>query len=356
MNNTDIVKILGQIENGQRIILSEEEKEYLGDIFRKQGCCHLLSKVGINNEKEKEKNIKTTKTSYQIAKNVFEELEKNKIAYAVMKGAPLSKMAYGNMGYRKSRDIDLLCSDKDVRKVENIMFSLGYKQGKIDSNKFCPLDRKSILFYGFNTHQTAPIILETGRDDVPFVEFDLNKSIIWSESNNKIDVEEYLNHTIDLEVFSGIKVRTLSPLYSFIAMCLHHYKDMNSIYLLYRKKRISLRRFYDILYYLKENPDECSPEQLFIVANKYNVLKYCYYCIYYCYELFHCEFLVPYLQILFSPEAERLTRVYGLNELKQHEWNVELSDRIFNHNLDQMISSEVTEEEMKTVKANMEYM
>lgn len=356
MNNSEIMNILIKIEEEKEIRLNAKDRDYLGYILKKQGCYHLLDKLDIDCEKEKAINRKIIYKTYNGAKYVFAELAKSGIQYAILKGAILSKHAYGDIGYRKSRDIDFLCAAKDIKKVEEIMYSLGYKQGKIENERFCLLDRASIIFYKLNTHQIAPLVLQTGERDVPFIEFDINKSIIWSESQLDIPVEEILEHTVEEELFTNIKVKTLQPIYFFITMCLHHYKDMNSCYLLYRKKRISLRRFYDIFYYLKEKSNVCKPKELFAVAENYHITNYLYYCLYYCQEIFHSDILVPYLQIFKSEEADRLTKVYGLRTSKQHEWKIELSERIFEHCLDKVLEDELSDEEMRLISKNFYYL
>ena len=55
---------------------------------------------------------------FEAGENVFRELTRQNIPYAVHKGAVLSKMLYGNLTSRLSGDIDLLFSRSDSKKIK----------------------------------------------------------------------------------------------------------------------------------------------------------------------------------------------------------------------------------------------
>ena len=71
---------------------------------------------------------------------------------------------------------------------------------------------------------------------------------MWGESGIHTDMNEFLEHTIPYEIY-GVEVRKLEPVHEFISLCLHHYKDLNSLYLL-AKSGIKLSLFCVIYYYI----------------------------------------------------------------------------------------------------------
>ena len=82
---------------------------------------------------------------------------------------------------------------------------------------------------------------------------DLNFDIFWGEYEGKrVDIDEFLCDTIEMDIY-GVKVKTLPPLKAMIQLILHHYKDMNSIFLLATRKSIRYDMFKDVYYLLKNN-------------------------------------------------------------------------------------------------------
>ncbi len=95
-----------------------------------------------------------------------------------------------------------------------------------------------------STSQIKPWI----RDIQPWgrIEIDLNFDIFWDEYEGKrIDIDEFLSDTIEMEIY-GVKVKTFPPIKALIQLVLHHYKDMNSLFLLATRKSIRYDMFKDI--------------------------------------------------------------------------------------------------------------
>ena len=155
--------------------------------------------------------------------------------YAIIKGEVISKQAYGQNGFRNSSDIDILISRKNIKELEQVLSKFGfYNTSQTRSDKITMLS---------SSHQIAPWIKEIPPWGV--IVIDLNFDVFWGEYEGKrIDIEEFLSDTIEMEIY-GVKVKTLPPIKAMIQLILHHYKDMNSIFLLATRKSIKYDMFKD---------------------------------------------------------------------------------------------------------------
>lgn len=98
------------IESIRAIVRGYNAEFDISELLYKHKCHYLLSKIDNLNEYTRraqlENNIQFVYTNhcYNTCKDFFNFLNKNNIQYAVIKGAVLSKVAYGNPYIRKSCD------------------------------------------------------------------------------------------------------------------------------------------------------------------------------------------------------------------------------------------------------------
>lgn len=228
----------------------------------------------------------------------------------------------------------------------------GFIQGKVKNDVIEKYTRKELLYYKLYTHQLASFEKKTDSPLCPFVNIDVNLGILWGESTQTIDMEEYLYYTEKRTIF-GIEVSVLSPIYEFIALCLHHYKDMNSIYLL-AERGICLNEFFDIYYYIVNVKMDI--DELKSAAEKYQVQEYVYYCIYYANEIFQNTYLEQYLASLETLKALKLLDCYGLTESERKKWKIPFLERLFDPDFKTRFLKSLSEEEIQKIKINKQYM
>lgn len=328
--------------------------DFVSDYLYKQKCLYLLTKITNNNSDRYSLYLDTNKMIQEFrflyCKEILKRLDN--IPYAIIKGAVLSNSIYGKPFYRLSGDIDILVAPKYLNEVTEILTNEGFTQGLVIDEEIKTRERNELLYYKLYTHQLATFQKKTDFLLSPFVTVDVNFDIIWGEGTKNINIENFLNHTEITSVF-GIKVRKLSPVYEFISMCMHHYKDMNSIYLLY-KKGYSFYEFLDIYYYLINQ--KINENTLNEVARYYNVAQYIYYCIYWTYTLFGDERLIIYLDLLESSEGIDLLNCFGLNDSEKHMWNIPFLDRIFKDNFRKCFVEHLSEADWQKIVINMKYL
>lgn len=291
---------------------------------------------------------------YQSAQRIITALEDTDIPYALVKGIVLSDLAYGDAYLRNSRDIDLLLEPSSHQAVHDALLSVGCKQGILQNGIIKPLPRDRRMFYLAHTHQLPPYFYPVAYE-MRYIEIDINFQMMWSQSTETINISDILNCTYDY-CKDGLQIKTLQPVYFLIATCLHHYKDMNSPYLLHRKKRISFRRYCDIYYFIKNNSIQCSPKALTLIGRQLSVLPYLFYCIYECYTLFADKRLIPYIDELDCKEGRALTDIFGLSDSERQKWQIKLQDRIFTNSLKPYLENVLSKEVMDMIQINYKYL
>lgn len=266
---------------------------------------------------------------------------KDKI-YANIKGEALSVQAYGKVGQRISSDIDILLPRTELYDFENIL-----KLNNFSSTLQSRTDKIILLS---SSHQIAPWekhIMPWGK-----IFIDLNFDIFWGEYTGKrIDIDAFLSDTIEIDIY-GCKIKTLPPLKAMIQLILHHYKDMNSIFLLATRKSIKYDMFKDLYYLLKNNRDEITLDKLYAMSSEYEIIPYVYYLLYYSGLLFKDEILDKYIEAFRTSEGEALLNCYGLNESERREWKYDFQTRLECNNLYDLIKNDLTENDLRKIKIN----
>ncbi len=301
----------------------------LFDLFSQHKCAGLLYELSCPKEKQQEiafykmLNRNIIYVRYQSCASIFTQLEKQKIPYAVIKGAVLSLSLYGNAFVRRSGDIDLLICRNDADRIKQLLLSEGFIQGRITEQGIVPFSRYELLYYTAQTHQLAPFIRKTNNPLCPYVNVDVNFDLLWGEANRSLTMDFVLSKT-ELVSICNVTVRKLKTEMEFISLCLHHYKDMNSLYLLYKGK-LKLGLFCDLYAYLSNAAPD--PKHLAELCDTLSVSLYVKKCISDTEKVFGKNTLTQrYLQYLHCPN---LPDTYGLAKTEIHPWPFALPERLF---------------------------
>jgi hypothetical protein len=349
MNYTDIRQsIINIIAKGKPVI-------DISDLFFKHKCYYLLGLSSLTPEQKNKLDMILAineinhKTNYLCLKNVFKIMANEN--YAIVKGAVFSKAAYFQPNMRTSLDIDLMIHPFQITHIKDIFLANGFTQGKIKEKKVVPNQRKETVFYTSNSHQLAPFVAPTGNKLCPFVNVDLNFSIIWGESKKPIDMDFVLSELKD-EIIYGQAIKKLSPEMEFIHLCLHHYKDLNSIYLI-SKGNIKLSLFSDIFFFIIHT--EFDIQKMLFISEKLNVSRYIYYCLFYCAEIFfHTKLDALILVYNFSAD-DNLINSYGLHESERKKWTFSFFDRLFLEDFPQKFIETLDDHEREKINTNYKF-
>lgn len=268
------------------------------------------------------------------------------VRYSVIKGETLSVAAYNSVGKRASSDVDILVSRKQLRMFESQLLQHGFEKQRPESSTEQRINRALTLS---GSHQTNPFYKKKCGFKLCI---DLNFDIFWGEYKGKrVDIDEFLSDTIYMEIY-GIKVKALPPLKAMVQLILHHYKDMNSIFLLATRKCIKYDMFKDIFYLLKNNINEISIDRLYNISKEYEIIPYVYYVLYYTGLLYQDETLRKYIEAFKTEEGEYLLNCYGLNDSERREWKFDFKTRLESHNLYDLIKDDLTDKDREKISIN----
>lgn len=267
------------------------------------------------------------------------------LQYAVVKGDILSLQAYGSLGLRNYSDIDILINRTEIDFIEKKLIEFGFFSNQ--------KDRHDRIFHIANSHQVSP--WECNVEPWGRITLDLNFDIFWGEYEGKrVDVKEFLLDTVEVDLF-GVKVKALPPIKALIQLILHHYKDMNSIFLLSTRKSIKYDMFKDIYHLLKNNLDSISIDKLYTMSEEYDIIPYVFYVLYYTGQVFEDEILKLYIEAFRTPEGESLLNCYGLCAKERKEWKCDFNTRLQAGNLFELIKNDLTANDQEKITINKKY-
>lgn len=345
---TEIIKSIRALAQGKQPDLN------ISKLLYEHNCFYFLSKIREQDEytqkskTELQLNQICIKERYISCRPVFEMLENMSVSYAVIKGAVLSKTAYGDINVRKSGDIDLLIRRDDIDSVKKLMLQNGFIQGRVTDAGLVPFTRQELIFQTGLSHQAAPFIRKGSNSVCPYINVDVNMDILWGESKRQSDMEFVLSQTENIDI-CGVSVQKLTPVVEFISLCLHHYKDMNSVYLL-AERSLKLGLFCDIYFYLRNNNLEIT--ELKDVFEKLNVTEYIYYCIYYANKVFNDEIFHSYLIALKNEKTKDILNAFGLDDHERKSWYIPFEERLFNENFKNKFMALLDENDKEKIRLN----
>ncbi len=262
------------------------------------------------------------------------------IPYAIIKGEPLSILAYKKTGMRKYGDIDILVTRNDLKKIENVLSDCGFE---------CACTRYERLFCLTYSYQILPYIKRIGNLKI---NIDLQYDIFWGEyEGERIKMDDFLSDTIEIIVYNT-KLKTLPIIKTFIQLILHHYKEMNSIYHICQHNPINSKMFADVYYLWKNNISELTLSDLYKISSEYNIMPYVYYMLFYTNQIFNDIELIPYIEKFKNLEGEKILYSYGLEKNERKMWRVDFHERLDHENLYDFIKDDLTIDDIKKLKIN----
>ena len=273
--------------------------------------------------------------------------------YAMIKGAVLSNTAYGNPFIRKSGDIDIIVSSQNITTISELMKDNGFIQGNIVNGNIIPATREQKVFQRAFSHQIIPFVKKANSLICPYICVDINTNIIWGEGE-KIDMNDVLRHR-EAEYVNNIKLYKLELEADFIAVCLHHYKELNSIYMI-SIGSIKLSLFLDIYRYVERNFNDIVAMKIVNLAKHWNVLPYIYYCLKMTNELFPSDIILRYLKFFETKQGEFLVNKFGLSKNEWKDWKFDLGQRLFDSQFVKKYLNALSEEEKKKIEINKRMM
>lgn len=282
---------------------------------------------------------------------IFNELielfnELREFPYAVIKGEPLSKMAYGEEGYRNSADIDILVHKSHVAELKSVLEKHGFCENIFDAdgNKRESTRIEKILL-GYS-HQTIPFV-KISKYNIPMY-IDINCDIFWGEYDKKrICMHSFLANFEFIKIYRST-VKTLKPLHMFVSLCLHHYREMNAPYYFKLNNPFNTYALQDV-YYLYKNHIAKNIKEFVKYVNENNLEEYIFFVLYHTHKVFPDESFYDDMKQFETEEGVYGLEYYGLCSSERKKWPISFEQRFNNPNLFQLIEPQLTEADERKI-------
>lgn len=262
------------------------------------------------------------------------------LPYALIKGEALSLIAYQCRGARIYKDIDLLLPRSAYLELDNILRRNGYVQ-----DERAELSRYEKIYASYS-HQIAPYykVVDGNR-----VEIDVNFDLFWGEYlGDRINILEFLQDTEEIVIY-GNRYRTLSAEKTFIQVCLHLFKELNSFdHLAYHNPY--KRQLFDDIYYFLINHKELCVNRLYALCERYQVIPFVYHDLYYVSLLYPESFIMEIRARFWCETGEALIDCYGLAEHERKHWKIPFEQRLAAMNLFSLIEPDLTAEDKEKIR------
>lgn len=208
-------------------------------------------------------------------KEVSEALLAAGAEHILLKGSVLSNLSEESRiyedGERISNDIDILVKPGGITAVSNILWSLGYIQGRYEPSgeMIVPFSRAEILTRRMNRGETAPFLRLTGKPELPFIEVDINFSL----GNIPGEKDGLLSEMIERRKrYEGIVPMSVADEEMFfLHLIMHQYKESCLYFMVEKGKDLDLYKLADMYYLWKSGLFD--KERLKSLAQKYGVQK-----------------------------------------------------------------------------------
>ena len=357
----ELLRLVRGALQGEDLPLREKEWEGFTACLLEQGCLALLARLP-------RETPATTKAKSMLAAGalaarerlracepVFRRLEQAGIPYAVVKGPVLSVMAYGGEGRRLSGDLDLLAAPGDVRAVGAALREEGFCQGHWgEDGQPVPCTREEDIFHTSYTHQTVPFLKRTASRFFPAVNVDVNTDLFWGEHPTPCDMEAVLSHREEA-VIGGVRLAKLQPAMEFIALCLHHYKDSHSLFMIAEGK-MKLSLFCDLYAYPLRQREHLPPERVLAFARRLGAAPYVAWCLEATRLLFQDARLEP-LAAAFREAADpdAADRI-GLEPGEYKTWPLTLPERLLGADRTAVFQGILNEKDRRKIAVNRRMM
>ncbi len=262
--------------------------------------------------------------------------------YVIVKGEVLSYQAYGAPGRRHFGDVDILVDRKDLTAVTKVFHEDGFETNV--------LTREQEIVAKAFSHQIPPLWKKVNGVTVSV---DINYDIFWGEwTGPRQNIAAWLKNRETIELF-GLPVPILSVNEAFIQLCLHHYKDMNSLFHLTIGTPIKTEKFQDVYYFWHNNQKELSIEKICAWAESCCAQDYLYCILCQTAEVMQDEEIVRWGNQLNSNgylAGNCLTDTYGLENGHLKKWEIALKERIDNPKLPEYVKARLSEEEKEKIE------
>lgn len=196
--------------------------------------------------------------------------------FAARKGITLESTLYKGNGNRRLRDLDFMIAPGDRDAVTNVMSDLGYQIGYYDwyTNAMKPLTRREMVTYRLNPDHMPMFALATSDPVVRYIDVDFACSLTWSRSPFDVPIETALAEIFHQPIpgFSDVELPCFSPVFQFIDVILHLFREAWVEGGANWKKDITLMQFGDVIHLWRANQETFKAKGLVQTLERFEIV------------------------------------------------------------------------------------
>lgn len=206
---------------------------------------------------------------------IFKE---NNIQHAFLKGTVLALTLYP-LGCRASNDVDLLVNSEDVTMCGKLLNQLGFIQGhyNIQTKVIQPASRHEIIRSKLNYGEVVPYEKAINSPGVNSIRIDLNFSLDWKATGTEQSVRNFLQNGTSDYCVNDMNIRSLSPEYFLIHLCMHFYKEAVGLRWVINQRDLSLYKLIDMYVCINDNKFQLDWNKFNKIIKENNIESECYY-------------------------------------------------------------------------------
>lgn len=280
-----------------------------------------------------------TELQKQYVRNISSALRDANIEHVFLKGAVLSSTIYPS-GARAFNDIDILVSKRSLRPVRDLLYGLGFCQGKYDYKKGAVDEfHQDTLAESIDTRgEMAPFVKIVNDQTLKTIDVDVNFSLDWRPAGTDEAVDHFLSERILTPVDDECSIYSLREEHLFIQMCSHFYKDAALVDLVRKRKVLDLYKFVDIYTFVQTCFDRIDQTALFDDSVKYGFDSHVFFALNHVGTVFPDMMALPAASALYQRfnhiGAAVLTEVFDqYDSTVRMEATAGLMDRLFSYNI-----------------------
>ncbi|MFJ9424543.1 nucleotidyltransferase family protein [Streptomyces sp. NPDC101249] len=168
---------------------------------------------------------------------------------AFTKGVVLQNSLYAVPGIRNFNDVDLMIAPGDREPVRAALLDAGFTAGTDfdpGTKELRPLSRGDARMYQMSPDHWPHFHRLTGDLGVPDVAVDVANSLTWHGGPWQVPMDEVMAGVVPARVTDEVTLPTLSPVDTFLFLCLHVFRE-SWIVRTARRKDVSLAQFVDVV-------------------------------------------------------------------------------------------------------------
>jgi hypothetical protein len=280
-----------------------------------------------------------TELQKQHVKSISSALRDENIEHVFLKGAVLSSTIYP-AGTRAFNDIDILVSKRSLRPVRNLLYDLGFLQGKYDYKKGAVDEfHRDALAESIDTRgEMAPFVKIVNDKTLKTIDVDVNFSLDWRSDGTDEAVAHFLSERILTPVDDECSLYSLREEHLFIHLCSHFYKDAALIDLVRKRKVLDLYKFVDIYTFVQHCFDRIDQTKIFADSVKYGFDRHVFFALNHVGTVFPDMMALPGVSVFYQQYdhigASVLTEVFDqYDSTVRMEATAGLIDRLFSYDV-----------------------